>query len=205
MNDPLMLAKGALIGFSIAAPVGPIGLLCIRRALHRGWRHGLATGLGAAAADCVYGCVAGLGLTVVSDFLIGHRNVLAVLGGAFLCWLGIRVLLTRVPDGPTKREEGAGVGGAFLTTFLLTLANPMTVLAFVAVFSGLGIAGRCEGSGALIGGVFLGSVAWWLLLSALVSVLRTRLGPAWLRCVNCGSGLLLCAFGIHSMVTGFRG
>ncbi|HLP03312.1 MAG TPA: LysE family transporter [Opitutaceae bacterium] len=204
MIDPLLLSKGALIGFSIAAPVGPIGLLCIRRSLCDGWRAGLATGLGAATADSVYGCVAGLGLTVVSGFLIEHRATLAILGGAFLCWLGLRALRTPAAEQTAPAAE-TGIGGAFFTTFLLTLTNPMTILAFVAVFSGLGLAGQLEGSGALIVGVFLGSAAWWLLLSSGVAVLRTRIGPAWMRVVNCGSGLLLCAFGVYSVITGLRG
>ncbi|HLP09487.1 MAG TPA: LysE family transporter [Opitutaceae bacterium] len=204
MISPLLLAKGVLIGFSIAAPVGPIGLLCIRRSLQDGWRAGLATGLGAATADCVYGCVAGLGLTVVSGFLVEHRAMLALLGGAFLCWLGFRTLRAHVTGRPAE-AKGEAIGGAFFTTFLLTLTNPMTILAFVAVFSGLGLAGQIEGSGALIAGVFFGSAAWWLLLSSLVAVLRTRIGPTWLRVVNYGSGLLLCAFGIHSVITGLRG
>ncbi len=199
-----LVTKGALIGFSIAAPVGPIGLLCIRRSLQDGLRHGLATGLGAATADCVYGCVAGLGLTAVSGFLVGHRVVLAVLGGALLCWLGARAWRA-APAESGPATPGAGVAAAFGTTFLLTLSNPMTILAFVAVFSGFGSVGRVDDSALLVGGVFLGSAAWWLALSCAVATLRTRLGPASLRVVNHLSALLLCGFGIYSVVSGLRG
>jgi threonine/homoserine/homoserine lactone efflux protein len=206
MPDPGFFAKGAIVGFSIAAPVGPIGLLCIRRTLAAGLRRGLATGLGAAAADCVYGCVAGFGLTAVSSFLVGLRLILGVVGGLSLCWLGLRTFLAPPAERPAA-GQGTGIASAFLSTFVLTLTNPMTILSFVAVFSGLGLADASGRSGAvaLIAGVFAGSAAWWLLLGGAVSVFRTSIGPRWLVAINRGSGALLFAFGVYGMATGLRG
>ena len=141
------LLRGLVIGFSIAAPVGPIGVLCIRRTLADGRATGLAVGLGAAAADAVYGAVAGFGLTAVSGLLASHEGLLRLVGGLFLCYLGIRTFLSR-PADHAARAGGTGLLGAFAATFGLTLANPATILSFVAVFAGLGIARR----GKLAGG-----------------------------------------------------
>ena len=150
-----------MIGFSIAAPVGPIGVLCIRRTLADGRVTGLAVGLGAAAADAVYGAVAGFGLTAVSGLLVEPAGLAGLVGGLFLCYLGIRTLPGRARR--PRRGGRRGPAGAFTSTFGLTLANPATILSFVAVFAGLGIAARGarrgRGSGA---GVFLGSALWWL-------------------------------------------
>src|SRR5271155_5027941 len=131
------LFKGIIIGFTIAAPVGPIGVLCIRRSLADGRKIGLATGLGAATADAAYGCVAGFGLTVISSFLVGHRFWLGLLGGLFLCYLGIRTFMSK-PSGKAAEVRGSGLFSAYLSTFFLTMTNPMTILSFVAVFAGFG-------------------------------------------------------------------
>src|SRR5262245_25776096 len=192
--------RGLVIGFSIAAPVGPIGVLCIRRTLADGRGTGLAVGLGAAAADAVYGAVAGFGLTAVSALLVSQQGLLRLVGGLFLCYLGVRTLLTR-PAAHAARAGGAGLLGAFVATFGLTLANPATILSFVAVFAGLGIAGAGSWRDAtvLVGGVFLGSALWWLLLSGVVGAVRSRLNLAALRWVNRVSGLVLLVFGMTAL------
>ena len=200
-----LFCKGLVVGFSIAAPVGPIGLLCIRRTLAEGRLRGLATGLGAAAADAVYGAVAGLGLTAVSGFLVGQQLWLGLGGGVFLCYLGVRTFLSP----PTTRAAAAadgGLAGAFLSTFVLTLTNPLTILSFVAVFAGLGLGGGAGGGGAaaLVAGVFAGSCAWWLLLSGAVALLRTRLGPVWMLGINRVSGALLFGCGAYALAAGLR-
>src|SRR5436189_2917705 len=128
------MLKGLAIGFSIAAPVGPIGVLCIRRSLSEGRQVGLATGLGAATADAIYGCVAAFGLTAVSSALVGHRSWLGFSGGLFLCYLGVRTFISS-PAAQVAGTQGRGLLAAYLTTFFLTLTNPMTILPFVAVFS----------------------------------------------------------------------
>jgi threonine/homoserine/homoserine lactone efflux protein len=186
-----------IIGVSIAAPVGPIGVLCIRRTLAEGRAIGLAVGLGAATADAAYGAVAGFGLTAVSSLLVRQQAVLRLVGGLFLCYLGVRTFVAR-PADRAARAGGAGLVGAFTATFGLTLTNPATILSFVAVFAGLGIAGAgsWREASVLVAGVFLGSALWWLLLSGGVSALRSRLDLSALRWVNRLSGAVLVAFGV---------
>lgn len=199
------LGKGAVIGFSIAAPVGPIGLLCIRRTLAEGRAVGLATGLGAATADAAYGFVAAMGLTSISGFLVGQRWWLGILGGLFLCYLGIRTFLNR-PAEQAAASRGAGVAGAFLSTLFLTLTNPITILSFVAVFAGLGLgeAPSQARAGGLVVGVFLGSACWWLLLSGGVALCRARIQSEWMQTINRVSGTLILAFGLYSLVMAHR-
>jgi threonine/homoserine/homoserine lactone efflux protein len=196
--DLALVGRGVLIGFAIAAPVGPIGLLCIQRTLAHGRLTGLATGLGAATADALYGTVAAFGLTAISTFLVEQRFGLGLIGGAFLCYLGIRTLLT-----PPAQQAAAGGAvqrwAAYGSTFLLTLTNPMTIFSFMAVFAGMGLAavpgdyGRAAG---LVLGVFAGSAAWWLLLSGGITLLRGRITSGVLHWVNRAAGLIILAFGV---------
>src|SRR5918997_6693891 len=157
-----------LIGFAIAAPVGPIGVLCIRRTLAEGRLSGLVSGLGAATADAVYGAVAALGLTFVTEFLIGGEAWLRLVGGAFLVFIGVRTFLAR-PVERAAPSARSGLPGAYASTFFLTLTNPTTILSFAAIFAGLEVAGDASGSALsamlLVLGVFLGSAAWWVVLS----------------------------------------
>ncbi|MEK8036689.1 MAG: LysE family transporter, partial [candidate division NC10 bacterium] len=182
-----MLLRGLVIGFSIAAPVGPIGVLCIRRTLADGRAVGFAAGLGAATADALYGAVAGFGLTVVSTALVGQQGWLRLVGGAFLCWLGARTFLARPGEAAAPATLGAGLAAAYASTLVLTLTNPMTILSFAAVFAGLGVGAAGAGYGAaavLVLGVFAGSALWWLVLSGAVGLLRHRVTPRGLRWVN---------------------
>lgn len=196
-----LLLRGILIGFSIAAPVGPIGVLCIRRTLADGRTSGLASGLGAATADAIYGCVAGFGLTFVSSLLVGQQVWLRLVGGAFLCYLGVKTFLAR-PAEQAASARGNGLMGAYASTFFLTLTNPMTILSFAAIFAGLG-AGDAGGSYRLavllVLGVFLGSALWWLLLSSVASVLRARLTARALAWVNKLSGVIVAGFGLLAL------
>jgi threonine/homoserine/homoserine lactone efflux protein len=194
--------KGLGIGFSIAAPVGPIGLLCIRRSLAEGPRVGLATGLGAATADAAYGAVAGFGLTAVSTFLVSQKFWLGLGGGLFLCWLGLRTFF-RAPATKEAAGRNGGLWTAYLSTLGLTLTNPATILSFVAVFAGFGL-GRSQdyvAASALVAGVFLGSALWWLLLSIGVARLRSRVTDQWMRRVNQFSGALILGFGLYALAT----
>jgi threonine/homoserine/homoserine lactone efflux protein len=197
--------KGAVIGLSIAAPVGPIGLLCIRRSLAEGRLVGLFTGLGAATADAIYGGIAGFGLTAVSNVLVAYRVWLALFGGLFLCYLGIRTFLS-APARDDASSRRSGFASAYASTFLLTLTNPMTILSFVAIFAGLGLASGADYRGAtlLVVGVFAGSAVWWLTLSSGSALLRTRLGGGGMRLVNHLSGAMILAFGIYAITTAFR-
>lgn len=187
------LGRGLLLGFSIAAPVGPIGVLVIRHSITAGPAAGLMTGLGAASADALYGLAGGMGLGALAA-LIDQAGWLRLGGGGFLLWLGIRTLLAppaRVGPGPA----GFSGGRTFLTGLLLTLANPLTMLSFAAMFAGLGAGRGTVAVGWLVTGVFGGSALWWVILSTGASLLRTRMTPERLRWVNRGSGLLIMAFG----------
>lgn len=200
------LLKGIGIGLAIAAPVGPIGVLCIRRTLAAGRAAGLVTGLGAATADAVYGSIAGFGLTVVSHFLVSQATWFRLVGGLFLCYLGVRTLLAR-PAELEAATRGEGLPKAYLSTFFLTLTNPMTILSFAAIFAGLGIGGTREGylsAGLLVLGVFLGSASWWLTLSSSVSLFRSSLDTHRLRWVNLASGVIILGFGISALLRLWR-
>lgn len=202
--DTTFFLRGLVIGFSIAAPVGPIGVLCIRRTLAGGRLHGLASGLGAATADASYGAVAGFGLTAVSGALVEQQAWLRLIGGLFLCALGARTFLAR-PASEAAPARRSGLLGAYLSTFALTLTNPLTILSFAAIFAGLGIVETGADYGAaltLVAGVFAGSAAWWLLLSGGVSLLRERLTPRRMRWVNRLSGTVLVAFGLAALTSG---
>ncbi len=197
------LLRGLIIGFSIAAPVGPIGVLCIRRTLAEGRASGLVSGLGAATADAIYGCVAGFGLTFVSNFLVSQQAWLRLMGGGFLCYLGLRTFLSQ-PAERAASVRGSGLVGAYTSTFFLTITNPMTILSFAAIFAGLGVGsarGTYLSAAALVLGVFSGSALWWFILSGGVSVLRTRFNPQGLRWINRISGLIILGFGLMALLS----
>ena len=196
-------ARGLVIGFAIAAPVGAIGLLCIRRTLADGRLVGFVSGLGAATADALYGAVAALGLTAISSAIVEHQALVRLLGGIFLCYLGLRTALSH-PATAANPGAGRGLAAAFGSTLALTLTNPTTILSFAAVFAGLGL-GTSEtdrGSAVLmVCGVFLGSALWWLLLSGAVGFFRRAFTPERLLWVNRLSGVVLVGFGVISLLS----
>lgn len=196
------LLQGALIGLSIAAPVGPIALLCIRRTLVDGRLTGFVSGLGAATADGLYGAIAGFGLTFLSDALLGSQPWLRILGGLYLCYLGTRIFLSGIPERTVTRDP-RGLAGAYASTFLLTITNPVTILAFLAVFAGLGVTAGGDPRNAvpLVTGVFLGSSAWWLTLALAIGSLRARITPVILHWVNRLAGVVIAGFGAVAIYT----
>jgi threonine/homoserine/homoserine lactone efflux protein len=198
-----LFLRGLVIGFSIAAPVGPIGVLCIRRTLADGRAAGFVPGLGAATADAVYGGVAAFGLTVISSVLIGQSLWLRLGGGVFLCHLGVKTFLAE-PAAEAAPARGAGLLGAYASTLVLTLTNPTTILSFVAIFAGFGAAAGVDGwtrASSLVAGVFLGSAVWWLLLSGGVGLVQHRLDPPALRWINRGAGIVIAAFGVLALLS----
>ncbi|NBD25993.1 LysE family translocator [Paenibacillus glycinis] len=196
----MIVIKGMLIGLSIAAPVGPIGILCMRRTLNQGRRFGLASGLGAASADGIYGFVAAFGFGAVIARMVALQSIVALLGGLFLCYLGLRSFRS---GGDRSAEAGrsGSLAGAYLTKFFLTLANPMTILSFLGIFAGLNaMEASSSGLAVLVLSVFAGSAAWWLCLSLIVGAARKTLHAAAMRWVDRLSGLLLIGFGIYSLL-----
>ena len=196
-----LLLQGLVIGLSIAAPVGPIGVLCIRRTLAEGRVSGLVSGLGAATADAIYGCVAGFGLTFISDLLVGQQTWFRLVGGAFLCYLGVKTFISQVAEEAAP-AQGKGLVGGYASTLALTLTNPMTILSFAAVYAGLGLAeGAAGAAGVLVLGVFVGSALWWLTLSSVVGLFRHRFGLGVMRWVNRISGVVIAGFGLFALVS----
>ena len=195
--------RGLIIGFSIAAPVGQIGVLCIRRTLAEGRISGLVSGIGAATADAIYGCVAGFGLTFISNTLIGQQLWIRLIGGLFLCYLGLKTFFAR-PAKQVAPIEGRGLTAAYASTFVLTLTNPLTILSFAAIFAGLGVAsaeGNYLSAGVLVLGVFMGSALWWLMLSCGVGLFREKLNTTGLRWVNRISGAIILGFGVVALLS----
>ena len=205
--DVSFYVRGLAIGFSIAAPVGPIGVLCIRRTLAEGRASGIVSGLGAATADALYGCIAGFGLTFISNFLVSQQVWLRLVGGLFLCYLGLRTWLAK-PADQAASVKGSGLWGAYASTFFLTVTNPMTIISFAAIFAGLGLAGTSgsySAAGILVLGVFSGSAAWWLLLGGCVGLFREKINAGLLQWVNRFSGAIITLFGLLALLSAFQG
>lgn len=192
-----LFLRGLAIGFALAAPVGPVGILCIRRALADGRHAAFIAGLGAAVADTFYGSVAALGMTVISSFLTEHQVFLRVVGGLILLILGARGMRSPQDYEPAP-ARGPGLTKDFISTFLITLTNPATILASMGVFAAVGALGNKESSASavLICGVFGGSTLWWAVLSAAAGAARTRLSPRGLAMLNRGSAALLILLGL---------
>ena len=191
---PLFL-KGLAFGFVLAATVGPMWVLCIRRTLAFGALTGFVSGMGIAVADGLYGAVAAFGLTAISGFLLRYSFWIGLVGGLFLLYLGIKTLLHK-PVANGEAAKPASLPQAFLSTLALTLANPPTILAFAAIFAGLGLGASADYARAamIVAGVFLGSASWWVVLAAAGGALRDRLGPRLLRAINLVSGITILGF-----------
>jgi threonine/homoserine/homoserine lactone efflux protein len=195
-----LFLKGLAFGFVLAATVGPMWVLCLRRTLAAGTLVGVASGMGIAVADSIYGAVAAFGLTAVSSLLLGQGFWLGLAGAAFLLWLGAKALLAK--PAPIEAANGTpdasarDIAAAFLSTLGLTLTNPPTILAFAAIFAGLGLASNADYSAAavIVAGVFLGSAAWWVILAASAGGLRARVGPGLMRGINIVSGCTILGF-----------
>lgn len=198
--------KGLMLGFSIAAPVGPIGILCIRRTLTEGRVSGMVSGLGAASADAFYGFIAGFGLTAISDLLVEQQRWLALIGGLYLCYLGFKTFRTK-PAALNIDVEVQGLWASYLSTLGLTLTNPVTILSFVAIFSGLGLVsndGSYTSAILLVCGVFVGSAIWWLSLSGLISLFQEKFNSQAMLWINRVAGVILLGYCIAALISAFR-
>lgn len=195
----LLFLQAALIGLSIAAPVGPIGLLCIQRTLQQGPRIGLATGLGAAVADAMYGALGAWGVSSVIGWITGARLWLGLGGGLFLLWLAWGSWRAAAPERAAAAKSAQNVATAFVGTVALTLSNPMTILSFAAIFSALsGVVAHASPLW-MVAGVLAGSAAWWLFLVGLVSQVRHKVSARQMQWIQRGSALVLAGFGVASL------
>ncbi len=201
----LLTLKAAGLGLAVAAPVGPMGLLCMRRTLTRGWRQGLATGLGIASGDGLYAAVAALGIAGVASFLLEFERPLHIAAGLFLIWLGLTALRARADAAPAEGGPAASWPAAFGSAVLLTLTNPPTIIMFAAIFSALvppsGF--TAASAAATVGGVFAGSLLWWCGIVGTVTLFRHALGTRTRVWIGRAAGLALAAFGLLELRRGF--
>ncbi|NDY58362.1 LysE family transporter [Desulfovibrio sulfodismutans] len=196
----LYFLKGLAIGLIIAMPFGPVGLLCLQRAITMGLRVGLLSGLGAGLADTFYGAVAAFGLTYISDFLTTHHILLQSVGGLFLALMGVRLYLTKKAP-KTLELTHSHFAGAFASIFVLTLTNPMTFVAFLAIFAGFGLGqaeARMHHAVSVVVGVFFGAMVWWVAIALGGKLLRFRLLNQ-LPKIRKGSGVIIILFGIWAV------
>lgn len=207
MYIPIFL-QSLLIGFSIAAPVGPIGILCIRRTLAQGRKAGFVSGLGAATADAFYGAIAAFSLTFISAFLINQSTWLRLGGGLFLIFLGVKTILASPKENNIKVSnhlDQQGIFSNYFSTFFLTISNPLTILSFTAIFAGFGAASLQSqnyfAASLMVLGIFLGSVFWWFLLSYLTSLFQNRINKSTLIWINRIAGLIILTFGIAALIS----
>ena len=201
MDLPLALPlRGLVIGFTIAAAVGPISLLTIRRTIAHGRLYGFVSGLGVATADATYAGIAAFGLTAITGLLVSGRFFLGVVGGATIVLLGIRTMRSR-PGEVARDADRPGLASAYLSIFALTMTNPMTILSFAAVFAGLGLAGSSFSDALVLTlGVLVGSSLWWVVLTTIVGWFRERVSTTAMLWVNRISGAALVAFGIVAIL-----
>lgn len=195
------LIKGLIIGFSIAAPVGPIGVLTIKRTLAEGRISGFVTGMGAAMADTVYGIIAGFGLTAISAFLMSQAFWIRLIGGIFLIVLGIKSFASK-PASKAANIDSKGLFSNFISTFFLTITNPSTILSFLAIFTALGLGTAntdYSASLTLVLGICLGSALWWFILSTIVSFFQSKITPDRLVWINRLSGVIIISFGLWAL------
>jgi threonine/homoserine/homoserine lactone efflux protein len=198
-----LLIEGVLIGIVVAVPVGPLGLLCINRALATGALCGLFSGLGVASADALAAGIAALGITLISGFLTDHQVLLRLGGGIFLCYLGVKIYQTK-PTQQTPTGDVNGLLGAYVTTFLLTISNPVTILSFIAIYAGWqveSLSGHYLAAAVLTLGVFLGSTLWWVAIFVGLTAFRDKFTLNALGWIHRVSGALITGFGVAVLLS----
>ena len=203
MSDLSFLLRGWLIGIAIAAPVGPIGVLCIRRTLTNGRLIGFLSGLGAATADMIYGAIAAFGITALQNLLLRQQVWLRLIGGLFLLYLGVRTFFTKPAQAAAAAPDRGGNLKAYLSTLGLTLTNPATILSFTVIFAGLRLGetgGNYAAAAFMVAGVFIGSATWWLCLSGIVGVFRERFTAVGMLWINRLAGVVIASFGVAALL-----
>ena len=193
-----------ILGFSLAAPVGPIGLLVINRTIRKGRLYGFISGLGATFADGIYGCIAGFGFSAITNFLMQHIDTIKPVGCLAMCLVGIKIFLSKTHFNQLKVKESKNLFAAFTSVFFLTLSNPITILFFVALFSGLGLhIGKSYFSIFIfISGVLLGSATWWIILSTVTGAVRHKISEKTISVINKVSGTALVVFAVLAYLKG---
>jgi len=203
-----LFIKGIIIGLAVSVPLGPIGMLCVQRTLGKGFRAGMMSGLGAALADTLYAILAGFGLQIISDFLLTHQAVFRIVGSFFLLYVGIKIFFTNPAVQLRKyRNQKSGNVGDTLSVFLLTLSNPLTMLAFSAIYAGMNIISTDTSQTMTVlitSGIFTGCIVWWLSLVMLVNVFRGKIRLRKMLYLNKISGFIIGIIGIITALSIFR-
>ena len=203
-----LLLRGFALGFAVAASPGPIFFLCVRRTLVQGRLAGLFSGFGVATADGFYAAIATFGVAALTTAFVAGRRPLALVGGAVLIALGLRILIERVRSAePAAAITGRGLAWAYASTLGLTITNPTTIVSFAALAAtlGFGTGGSLIRPASVVAGVLLGSAAWWCILVVAASLLRARLTPGVVRGISTFSGLAIAVLGILAVVSAFSG
>jgi threonine/homoserine/homoserine lactone efflux protein len=202
MRQVELLIAGIIVGLMIAMPVGPVNILCIHRTIQAGWRSGVISGLGAAAADMLYGGVAGFSITLVIQFLVREQFWIRLFGGILLVVIGISYFFKRPEPLNARKQDRGSAYSDMRSTFLLTLTNPTTVLSFLALLAALGMGDQRQWwlTVFLVGGIFCGSMVWWIVLGSIVNYFRDRFSDRILLLMNRFAGLAIGGFGIAAFV-----
>lgn len=198
-----LIFYGIPIGFVVAAPLGAVGVLCIQKTLHQGRLAGFLTGLGAAMADALFAAIAGLGLTMIADFLVREQIAIRLIGSLILLYVGVKILRTPA-EHLREKANNRTLLQSISTAFILTSTNPMTFMAFTLIFATLGIIQEHFTwwmGGILIGAIFIGSTLWWLMLSTLTQLVRRRLREHWLHNLNRGAAIIILGLAISILVS----
>jgi len=200
--DPSIFIQGMIIGLTLAVPVGPIALMCIQRAVTDGRLHGIVSGIGVATADSFYAGVTFFGLTAISGLIIAHQVSLRLAAGVVLILVGIRIFLTMPAPLIVKTEHETYVKD-YLSMVAIAIANPLTLIFFVAILPGFGVVfyeNSVLSASEFVGGVFFGSTLWWIVLCGSIGSVRSRISAEHLRLINRISGMLIVCFGVGMLI-----
>jgi threonine/homoserine/homoserine lactone efflux protein len=202
MREVDLLIRGIIVGLMIAIPVGPVNILCIHRTIEAGWKSGVISGLGAAAADMLYGGVAGFSITLIVQFVVREQFWIRFFGGILLVVIGIFYFFKRPQPLNAQTEDRESALSDMRSTFLLTMTNPTTVLSFLAILAALGLGNQRQWwlTLFLVGGIFCGSMVWWIVLSSIVNRFRGRFNDRALLWMNRIAGIAIGAFGVAAFV-----
>lgn len=203
----LTFLKGMMIGLAIAAPVGPIAVLTMKTTLAHGRMAGFATGAGAAVADTLYAIIGVFGVVLVMGLLQEYSTIIRIVGGFFLMNIGIKMMFASTESQKDKaiKPLGSKLVKDFVATFFLTLTNPATIVAFIAIFAALGISagGNAREAVIIVTGVFCGSLLWWLILTNMVALMRKRVNEVWMHRINITAGIAILGFGAAIIISTF--
>lgn len=200
-----LFLRGIIAALAISASVGPVNVLCVSRTIAKGWRAGIVSGLGAAVADTFYGSIAGFSISIVIGFLIREQSKIRLVGGILLVLLGIWYYFKK-PEPLSKGGQDKADHSDFVTTFLLNLTNPTTVLSFLAVLAVLGLSEHRPAwlTLIMIGGIFTGAMGWWVILTGVTNHYRERFNEGAMVWMNRVGGITIGVFGVVMFVLGSR-